>query len=61
MKGEPTHIRLKTNTKVFVERFEGNVIVVKNLKDNVVGSYEGHEMGKFHKRYKPIKKRLRNS
>lgn len=49
-----THIRLKTGEKVNVERFEGNVLVVRSAKGKVLGSYEYADMAKFHKRYQPI-------
>jgi len=54
-----THIRKKNKAKVFVERYEGNVLVVKNMRGKVLGSYgpmQEHEMKKFFERYEPIKK-----
>lgn len=54
MANKPTHLRLKTNEKVFVERFQGNVIVVKNTSGRVLGSYGPDDMPKFAKRYKSL-------
>lgn len=54
MANKPTHIRLKTNEKVFVERYQGNIIVVKNTSGRVLGSYEHKDMPKFNKRYKSL-------
>lgn len=54
MNPKPTHIRLKTGQKVFVTRHMGNVLVVKNLKGKVLGSYEPATMGTFNKRYKSL-------
>jgi len=51
---KPTHLRLKTNKQVYVERHEGGVVVVTNKKGKVVGSYRREDMGKFHKRYKSL-------
>jgi len=52
-----THIRRKNKVKVAVERFEGNVLVVRNLKGKVLGSYgpdQEFEMKKFYQRYESI-------
>ena len=46
-----THIRMKTNTKVFVERHEGNILVVRNLKGKILGSYTKQQMKHFNERY----------
>lgn len=51
---KPTHLRLKTGEKVFVERFQGNIVVVKNMSGRVLGSYEPTDMPKFAKRYKSL-------
>jgi len=53
-----THIRKKNNVKVAVERFEGNILVVRNLRGKVLGSYgkdQQFEMKKFFERYEPAK------
>jgi len=55
-----THIRKKNNVKVIVERYEGNILVVKNMKGKVLGSYgpdQMHPMKKFFERYEPVTKR----
>ena len=52
-----THIRKKNNVKVFVERYEGNVLVVKNMRGKVLGSYgpmQDNPMKKFYERYEPV-------
>lgn len=49
-----THIRLKNKAKVYVERFEGGVLVVRNMKGKVLGSYERKDMAKFSKRYRSL-------
>lgn len=54
MTNKPTHVRLKTGEKVYIERHQGNVIVVKSMKGKVFGSYEQKDMGKFQKRYKSL-------
>jgi len=53
---QATHTRIKTKTKVIVERFEGNVLVVKNLKGKILGSYDRTSMDKFNDRYKTLAK-----
>lgn len=53
--GKATHIRIKTKTKVVVERFEGNVLVVKNMKGKILGSYDRGTMSKFTERYKSMR------
>jgi len=53
---KPTHIRIKTQTKVMVERFEGNVLVVKNMQGKILGSYDRTAMDKFNDRYKTLAK-----
>jgi len=53
--GKATHIRIKTKTKVVVDRFEGGVLVVKNLKGKILGSYEQKDMPTFTKRYKSLR------
>jgi len=50
----PTHVRIKTETKVNVERYEGGVLVVRNLKGKILGSYEREQMKKFHERYRSL-------
>lgn len=50
---KPTHIRIKTGEKVFVTRHH-DVVVVKNTKGKVLGSYERKDMAKFQKRYKSM-------
>lgn len=54
MNAKPTHIRLKTGQKVNVTRHQGNVLVVKNMKGKVLGSYDPATMDKFSKRYKSL-------
>ena len=51
---QATHIRLKNNVKVNVERFEGNILVVRNMKGKVIGSYEPTTMKNFYNRYMSI-------
>ena len=51
---QPTHVRLKTGNRVFVERYEGNVVVVKNRRGKVLGVYERDKMHLFYKRYKSL-------
>ena len=51
---KPTHVRLKTGKKVYVERHEGGVIVVKGKNGQIHGSYMRTEMTKFYKRYKSL-------
>lgn len=48
-----THIRLKTGEKVGVTR-EYDILIVKNLRGKVLGSYERTEMATFYKRYEKI-------
>jgi len=50
----PTHLRLKTGKKVTVARHEGGILVVKNMRGRVIGSYGPEDMGKFYKRYKSL-------
>lgn len=50
----PTHIRKKTKEKVFVERHEGGVLVVRKMNGKFIKSYEHKTMGKFNKRYRSI-------
>ena len=50
----PTHVRLKTNTEVIVERYEGNTVVVKNRRGKVIGVYDKDRMSLFYKRYKSL-------
>ncbi len=52
--GKPTHMRRRTKTKVTVERFEGGIIVVKNMKGKVLSSYDRESMAKFYSRYKSL-------
>lgn len=59
-----THIRNKNNQEVVVERFEGNVLVVKTKKGTVIGAYGNGQqftIRQFHQRYKPIKGQKRGS
>ena len=53
-KNNATHIRLKTKKKVIVERYEGNILVVKSLKGKVIASYTRESMQLFNKRYKSL-------
>ena len=48
-----THKRLKTGEQVIVTR-EYDIVVVRNLRGTVIGSYAPTEMAKFHKRYEKI-------
>lgn len=48
---KPTHIRIKTGERVFVERHH-TVIVVKSMNGKILGSYDQKDMAKFQKRYK---------
>lgn len=50
-----THIRVKNNKEVMVERIEGDIFVVKNLKGGVIGSYNRKQRASFNKRYKSIR------
>lgn len=49
-----THERLKNNVKVNVERHEGGILVVRNMRGKFIGSYERKDMKKFHERYKSL-------
>ena len=60
MSNKPTHIRKKTGNKVYVERYEGGIIVVKSMRGKVIGSYERDQMSLFYKRYESIKVGKRN-
>jgi len=51
---KPTHLRMKTKEKVFVERFEGGTIVVKRRNGKAIGSYTHETMQLFNKRYKSL-------
>ncbi len=51
----PTHLRVKSGKKVFVERV-AKILVVRSLTKKVLGSYTHDQMALFHKRYKPLKK-----
>jgi len=48
---KPTHKSKKTGKKVFVERIEGNLIVVRSMKGKVLGAYEKKDMSRFNDRY----------
>jgi len=50
---KPTHKRLKNGVKVVVERYEGNILVVRNKRGKVLGSYgpEPERLALFRKRY----------
>lgn len=48
-----THQRLKTGEQVVVTR-EYDILIVRNLRGKVIGSYERTEMATFHKRYTKI-------
>lgn len=49
-----THIRIKTNQRVIVEK-QYDVLIVRNLRGKFLGAYEPKELAIFHKRYVPIK------
>lgn len=53
--GKATHIRLKSGSKVNVERIQGT-LVVRSMKGAVIGSYGPDDMAKFHKRYQTLTK-----
>lgn len=48
-----THTRNKTKESVIVTR-EYNIVVVRNMRGKVIGSYEPVDMAKFYKRYTKI-------
>lgn len=52
---KPTHKSRKTGKPVVVERFEGGILVVKNTKGKVLGSYKRTEMKKFNGRYESLR------
>lgn len=54
---QATHIRLKNKVKVYVERFEGGTLVVRNMRGKVLGTYEKTEMNKFQQRYESLRAR----
>lgn len=54
-KSKATHKSKKTGNKVFVERFEGNIIVVKSVKGKVLGSYNKSQMAKFNEKYESLR------
>lgn len=54
-KAQTTHIRIKDKLEVIVERFEGGIFVVRNLKGKALASYQKSEMAIFNKRYKSIR------
>jgi len=49
-----THIRLKNKVKVHVERFEGGILVVRNMRGKFIGTYEKNQTGLFQKRYRSL-------
>ena len=53
MANKATHIRLKNNKKVVVERHEGPIFVVKSKQGKHIGSYgpEQDSIRKFYQRY----------
>jgi len=52
-----THIRLKNDKKVVVERHEGPIFVVKSRQGRVIGSYgpEQDSLRQFYLKYESIK------
>ena len=50
---KPTHVRLRTGSKVIVSR-EYDVVIVRSLKGKVLGSYAKKDMGTFNQRYKSL-------
>lgn len=48
-----THKRLKTGEQVIVSR-EYDIVIVRNLRGKVLGSYERTKMATFYKRYEKI-------
>ena len=49
-----THVRIATKTKVSVERHEGHILVVRNMKGKILGSYTKAEMKTFNERYSSL-------
>lgn len=49
-----THISKKTGNKVIVERYENNVLIVKNRKGKFLRKYERKDMSVFNKKYEAI-------
>lgn len=48
-----THKRVKTGEKVIVTR-EYDILIVRNMRGKVLGSYDGTQVATFHKRYKKL-------
>jgi len=53
--GKATHKSIKTGKEVFVEKFEGGTLVVKNKTGKVLGSYERTEMKAFYAKYVSVR------
>lgn len=46
-----THKSIKTGNFVVVESYEGGILVVKNMKGKVLGSYNRIDMKSFYAKY----------
>lgn len=46
-----THENRNSGKKVIVERYEGNIVVVKNLKGKALKTYNKKDMKSFNERY----------
>ena len=50
-----SHEDRNSGKKVIVERFEGNILVVRNLKGKALKTYNREDMKNFNSKYKTLR------